>query len=145
MKWPVYLTFPRPPDEIIGGDDDPYMLRWKLIVTPWVRVYLHRFIRSDDDRALHDHPASNLSILLSGQYREIMPGRVALRRPFRPVWRRAEAAHRVELIDGRRVWSLFLRGPTKREWGFHCPQGWRHWSDFSVPTPGGNKVGRGCG
>ena len=48
-------------------------------------LYLHEFSRSDDDRALHDHPwLFNLSVLLSGTYVEhtidaggIHPGRVS--------------------------------------------------------------------
>ena len=57
----------RTPDLVIGGWDDPYLLRWWLIPrNRWFNVYLHLFLRSDDDRALHDHPWFNLSFLLEG-------------------------------------------------------------------------------
>jgi hypothetical protein len=68
----------RKPDFVIGDTDNPYLLRWYL--TPWrdtykdipaaqrtrwqefvsrlPNVYLHCFMRSDDDRALHDHPGT---------------------------------------------------------------------------------------
>lgn len=28
------------------------------------------------------------------------------------------------------VWTLFLHGPRKREWGFYTPQGWIHWKKY---------------
>lgn len=47
----------RPPDVVIGGDASPYMRRWWVIPrNRRFNVYLHHFLRSDDDRALHDHP-----------------------------------------------------------------------------------------
>src|SRR5690242_14714107 len=61
----------RPPDVIIGGRDRPYMLRWFVIPrNRFFNIYLHHFHRSDDDRALHDHPWLNLSIILQGEYVE---------------------------------------------------------------------------
>lgn len=142
----------RKPDEEIGPPDNVYLQRWWLIRNFAYRVYLHCFLRSDDDRALHDHPADNISIILIGSYREHLPGGVVkLRKAWRPwaPWRvygrRAEAAHRVELIDGKPVWTLFIRGPGRREWGFHCPRGWIPWTDFVDARPGGNAVGNGCG
>jgi hypothetical protein len=64
--WLIRRALRRPPDVVIGGKDHPYMLRWWV----WPRnrvcnLYLHRFLRSDDDRALHDHPWINVSIPLA--------------------------------------------------------------------------------
>jgi hypothetical protein len=62
----------RKPDVVIGGEMRPYLKRW--FVLPRNRlfnVYLHLFVRSDDDRALHDHPwLFNASLLLRGTYIE---------------------------------------------------------------------------
>lgn len=44
------------PHQIIPSADDPYLLRWYIIP---LNVYLHKFMRSDDDRALHDHPSDS--------------------------------------------------------------------------------------
>ncbi|MCB1886271.1 MAG: hypothetical protein KDH20_01580 [Rhodocyclaceae bacterium] len=136
----------RPPDVVIGGHQRPYLLRWHVIPrNRRFNVYLHRFMRSDDDRALHDHPWWNVSILLRGRYLEHTPGSVVERRAGRLsgfAARRAEAAHRIELIDGP-VWTLFVTGPRVREWGFWCPQGWRHWKIFTSEHDSG-EVGRGC-
>jgi len=137
----------RPADVVIGGEDDPYLRRWFVIPrNPIFNVYLHHFLRSDDDRALHDHPWINLSILLHGSYVEhtIKAGGInvrVLRKAGGFKFRMARFAHRIELIDGP-CWTLFLTGPRLREWGFHCPRGWRHWRDFTADN--GRTIGRGC-
>lgn len=135
----------REPDWIIGGSENPYLLRWWVIPhNRWFNIYLHHFMRSDDDRALHDHPWWNMSFLIKGRYREHLSGeRFRDRRRFQIVLRRATSTHRIELTHGP-VWTLFITGPRIREWGFHCPQGWRHWKVFTNPADNGQTVGRGC-
>jgi hypothetical protein len=60
----------RPHDFTVGAARDPYMLRWWVIPRNKVfNIYLHNFMRSDDDEALHDHPwAFNLSIIVHSEY-----------------------------------------------------------------------------
>lgn len=138
----------RAPDFIIGGVDNPYMLRWWVIPrNRWFNIYLHRFLRSDDDRALHDHPWWNVSFLLEGKYTEhtISAGGVNHRFEYSAgalKFRGASYAHRVELTDGP-CWSLFITGPVIREWGFHCPNGWRPWKQFVDGRDSGS-IGGGC-
>jgi hypothetical protein len=137
----------RAPDFIIGGTADPYLLRWWLLPRNTVfNVYLHCFLRSDDDRALHDHPwLFNASVLLRGGYREwVGTGATDFIDRFAGAFkfRWGPAPHRVELRDGN-CWTLFITGPRVREWGFLCPQGWVHWKDFTAPGDKG-VVGRGC-
>lgn len=140
----------RPPDFIIGGEDNPYLLRWYVIPrNKFFNIYLHMFLRSDDDRALHDHPWSNFSYLLDGKYTEhqIMEGGVHKKTvksagDFRFRFS-GKFAHRIELTHGS-CWTLFVTGPKYREWGFHCSKGWVHWEDFVSKTNKGN-VGKGCG
>lgn len=152
MKWPQFLTFPRKSDFVVGTETDPYLRRWWVIPrNKYFNVYLHQFCRSDDDRAMHDHSYWNMSILLSGSYREYMTkgptpyiprhrgaGAVVIRRP--------ETPHRISLYEGRRVWTLFITGPRVREWGFHCDEGkrWIPWQQFVTQRPGGNVEGPGC-
>lgn len=160
----------RPPHFIIGGKERPYMLRWWL--TPWSRcyrdvpddqksawqrfvsrlpgAYVHLFLRSDDDRALHDHPWMNLSVLLEGSYteHEIAAGGIYVATVKRAgQWRlrwSGRMAHRIELHDGP-CWTLFVTGWRYRQWGFHCPfAGWVHWKRFTAPDDKGS-VGKGCG
>lgn len=139
------------PDLFIGGIVNPYLVRWWVIPRNRVfNVYLHRVLRSDDDRALHDHPWANLSVLLLGQYVEhtIDAGGIH-RRVTRTAGdlklRSAKAAHRLEIIPGVECWTLFITGPRIRQWGFHCPfTGWKHWRVFTE-GPSGELIGGGCG
>ncbi|WP_430436821.1 hypothetical protein [Oceanibaculum nanhaiense] len=154
----------RKPDQIIGGEDNPYLIRWCLIrKNRWFNIYLHHTIRSDDDRALHDHPWHNVSLLLDGGYIEIMPAypdtwphsadlRHVSREVGALVLRRAVAAHRLALwCDDEGIelpsWSLFITGPHLRRWGFWCFNGtsprWVYWRNFTDDT--GLGVGKGCG
>jgi hypothetical protein len=47
----------RQPDFVIGGPAAPYLRRhWLIPRNRFFNIYVHEFLRSDDDRALHDHP-----------------------------------------------------------------------------------------
>lgn len=64
----------RPADFIIGGAENPYIYRWWVIPRNTIfNIYLHKIVRDDDDRALHDHPWVNCSIILKGRYVEVTP------------------------------------------------------------------------
>ena len=148
----------RKPDFVIGGQESPYLKRHFLIPrNPVFNIYVHQFLRSDDDRALHDHPwLFNCSILLEGDYIEHTPRDVFLREAGEWKFRWGGAAHRVELIEIPEVpeiglkhtvlpcWTILITGPRIREWGFHCPKGWVHWRDFTDSRDSG-AVGKGCG
>lgn len=141
QAWAV-ATMARTPDFVIGND---YLLRWWVIPrNEWSNVYLHDIRKSDDDRALHDHPWPNTSFLIFGSYIEHTPDGSFIRRTGDVVMRPAEALHRLEVIPGERAISLFVTGPKQREWGFACPQGWVHWRDFTNPEDS-SQTGRGCG
>ncbi len=161
----------RPADVVIGGRDAPYLRRWHVIPrNRFFNIYFHHFLRSDDDRALHDHPWINISWLLSGSYDEWAPAKGhdghtrTTRNEGALVFRRPTSLHRIQLRarsvfkkeQGSRlpvhylveepVWTLFITGPVVREWGFACPQGWRHWKDFTSfeGTGDGTTIGKGC-
>lgn len=124
------------PHLIVGKPTDPYLLRWYVIPrNRFLNIYLHHFMRSDDDRALHDHPWWFASLILTGGYREHRESGVRRRSRGSIAIRNAEAAHRVELY--KPCWTLIFTGPKIREWGFHCPKGWVFWEQFVN--------GNGCG
>jgi len=144
-NWIISHFSRRSPDFIIG---DNYLRRWWLIPrNRWFNVYLHEILHDDDDRALHDHPWWNLSIILRGAYREHMPhgSRILGAGPMddaRIAFRSAASAHRIAVVSGP-VWSLFITGPRIREWGFHCPQGFVGWEKFTSKDDYG-QIGKGC-
>ena len=145
----------RKPDFVIGKPEDPYLRRWWILPrNRFFNIYLHHIMKSDDDRALHDNPWWNVSIILKGGYLEIMPQKMLVRWAGDVIFRRANAAHRLVLPNDNKTnairpcWSLFITGRKVREWGFLCPQGWRHWRDFIGVKNGearGDEIGKGCG
>jgi hypothetical protein len=148
----------RAPDFVIGGQEAPYLRRhWLLPRNRFFNVYVHEFLRSDDDRALHDHPwLFNASWLIDGQYVEHTPAGQFARRAGDWKFRWGAAAHRVELLveleyepDWTVIarplpcWTVFITGPRVREWGFLCPKGWIPWQQFTDSRDSG-AIGKGC-
>lgn len=112
-----------------------------------VHVYIHRFHRSDQDLALHNHPWKwALSFVVSGGYEEerrvgktCVPcgGRrgydldcplcqgvgnsfEVVRRTVGPLscnWIDHDTFHRVDLLE-KDAWSVFVAGPRVTEWSF---------------------------
>ena len=148
IGWAEDLIESRKPDFIIG---DNYLRRWWVVPRNHLQnVYLHEINKSDDDRALHDHPWDNVSVLLRGGYTEVTPEGTFERKAGEVIHRPATALHRLIVPNNAKVVSLFFTGPRIREWGFDCPQGWRHWKDFTSSIIGADGVaqsvtGRGCG
>ena len=133
------------PHFYIGGKESPYLLRWFVIPRNHrLNVYVHKFLRDDDDRALHDHPWWFVSVMLRGRYLEVTKTGTRMRRAPSIAFRPATWTHRVALIDGQPCWTLIVTGRNARHWGFHCPKGWVPWEKFTAPTDSGN-IGLGCG
>lgn len=147
QAWARGIMQVREPDFIIG---DNYIKRWWVVPrNDMSNLYLHWMTGDDDDRALHDHPWQNTSIILAGGYVEITPAGSFERKPGEVVKREAADAHRLVLHRddaGKPIpaLTLFATGQWERDWGFHCPNGWVPWREF-VDERDTGQVGRGCG
>lgn len=139
VRWANRLMLTRNPDFVVSSSAGPQLLRWFVVPRNPVRnVYLHRFLRDDPD--LHDHPWDNESLILDGRYEEVFQdGTAVIRSPGNLVRRSAIEAHRVRLLHGQPVTSLFFTGPIVRRWGFYPNPAWRFWKDHVIPTPTGNR------
>lgn len=141
-SWAEDLIASRLPDFVIG---DSYLLRWWVIPRNQLyNLYLHDIRKSDDDRAMHDHPWENTSLLISGGYIEHTPQGVFERKCGDIVHRKPTDLHRLEVIPGQRAISLFATELKVKDWGFQCPKEWVSWQDFTSPNDS-SKTGRGCG
>lgn len=113
---------------INGNHGEPYLERYHLFRLPGGGgVYIHRFIDSDPDRGLHDHPwKSAVSLILSGSYKEL---RLARENHKNTVTDRVlssgylniingEDFHRIVLQDDKPVWTLFAHTGKHKNWGF---------------------------
>lgn len=128
--------------KIIGDGKSVYMRRLNILLTPWFSIKLHFIYRPDNQRDLHDHPWSFLSLLLWGSYVEDVP-------VYRPNdsqclcsdcttsieprhvrwwnWKRAEDQHSIIWVSNQPIVTLVFCGPIRRTWGFWTPDGWvRH-------------------
>lgn len=61
----------RPPDELVGRPGAHHFRRWWLVRTRLLSVYLHEVV-GDDPQDLHDHRSWNVSVILRGEYREVV-------------------------------------------------------------------------
>jgi len=116
---------------INGNNGEPYLERYALLRLPGGRsLYLHRFLDSDPDRGLHNHPWTRaLGLVLSGGYKELRlngqagNGAVAERtlRPGAFNHIGGDDFHRIVLPEGREAWTLFMHTPKVKDWGFLTP------------------------
>lgn len=145
----------------VGDQAAPYMLRWYLIPrNGFMNLYMHKFLRDDEDRALHDHPWWFVSLMICGRYSETVEREVEFddklldakqvieRNTPSIAFRRATHRHRVVLpkdSSGKPIpcWTIVLTGSKTREWGFWCPKGFVVWTDFVDRTSHGS-TGKGC-
>jgi hypothetical protein len=137
---------------------DPYLVRYfifrsRLLERVGVnlgRIYLHHIIRSDHDRALHDHPWNFVSIILKGGYWEHTDRRQTRERDVRAweakdgtvmTWyqpgdvlrRGAGVRHRLRLPDGKTAWTLVFTTGKLREWGFWLDgDRFCHWKKYDT-------------
>ncbi|CAJ0698612.1 hypothetical protein [Ralstonia holmesii] len=108
------------PVKVISDNGRRYLERYFVCSAFGMRVYLHRFVASDPDRGLHDHPWRwAASIILAGSYWE----QTRAHDPVRCVrWLNfltGNTFHRVLIPPGMDVWTLFIV-PARdvKEWGF---------------------------
>lgn len=139
-----------------------YLNRWHIIPrNPYFNIYFHEFIGSDDDRALHDHPWNSLSWVLRGKYIEyidvteefddepsLQAGglmrfvEVCDKQAGNLIYRKATHLHRIELLNDKPVYTLFINWNKHRDWGFQCPnKGWIHWTEFCKQREDGTMKG----
>jgi len=119
------------PLRVISDGEKPYLERYYLCTLLGYRFYIHRFVGSDPDRGLHDHPWKKAySIILSGYYFEEnrMGGKRV--RWFNSLT--GDTFHRVVLpfafVDNKLTnkqspcWTLFFHTARDvKRWGFWRP------------------------
>lgn len=128
---------------IVNCEHQPYLHRWYVFKTKRITLFVHKFVRSDEDRALHDHPWAFLVIPIWRGYTEHSDRLVRYERagdarrfpvinrvlPFLGTrYRDFFYRHRVELKRDARgeplpAWSIFFHFTRRREWGYWLPSG----------------------
>jgi hypothetical protein len=108
--------------EKLGKPECPYVERW-VADFGLFSIRIHKWLASDDNRALHDHPWDYYTMVLKGNYYDI--GETPYDSyslwsgfPWKLHFRKAERRHWVKLGDEVPTWTILFTGPEKREWGF---------------------------
>lgn len=136
---------------ISDPEGSPYLERYYLCTLLGWRFYLHRFVGSDPDRGLHDHPwRFAFSIVLSGFYHEeTRQGTKPVRRfnwltgdtfyrvilPKTESWMYVESIKdRVRVFSEAQCWTLFAHTTGRpNSWGFLRKQkDWRTHEEIAV-------------
>lgn len=119
------------------GPDDVYLVRYFLFRSKPFSVYIHRFLRADQDDP-HDHPFDFITYVVSGSYEEIQfvrcrdgRGRLLLgertetRSRGSSAYRSATTIHRVVVPDRTTAQideaplTVVIRGRWLRPWNFY--------------------------
>jgi hypothetical protein len=116
---------------VIGDENNPLMFRYIIFRTKWIGFFVHKFLRDDHDRALHDHPWSFISIILKGGYYEVTEEKISWKGPGSILYRPAAWRHRVVLLDGIPSWSFIIRLKRTRDWGFWPDGKWCLWRKYN--------------
>lgn len=117
---------------IKGPNGEPYLERYMLARWGDRALFLHRFLASDPDRGLHDHPwDSSASLIVCGGYQE-----KRLVKKNGKIWMvvrdlkagdvnriRGNDFHQVVLKPKTPAWTIFYHGPRVKTWGFAIPEG----------------------
>jgi hypothetical protein len=128
---------PWPRFDIARTSEGPYNTRYTLVprfVCKWFGkegIFLHHFQQSDPTEDFHNHPyGSSWALVLAGGYRE---ERLLFRSEFvRGLFYTitsdiragqvnridADTYHRIDLLDPRGCWTLFVAGKKTQAWGF---------------------------
>jgi len=134
----------------LSHDGRPFLDRWGIVHERIGGFYLHHIAGPDPGMDLHDHPWSFVSIILRGSYTEqtaeareaCLLAEIAEQWPetSERSWRRF-SIHRMPLTIAHRItavepgtWTLVLRGPTRRKWGFYLPDCWTVWTSYPYGT-----------
>jgi hypothetical protein len=116
------------------GSSETYLLRYQLIKSRYLNIYIHRVLRSDHD-VPHDHPWDFFTYMVDGTYSECRykknDGQTELELTMeeRPkgtcAFRKAADVHKLVVKSNNSVaekekapLTLFITGPHKRTWGF---------------------------
>lgn len=132
-KWLTTFAQRLPCKKIFHTQDDgtviPILERYNLLSKEnGPGLVLHRFVNSDPDRGLHDHPWTfGVSIILAGSYKELKVTQFQPRAPVQVTQHVYRPGH-VNIINGTHyhrvlletedVWTLFFHWKRTKIWGF---------------------------
>jgi len=139
--------FARPYRHLVHKDGVPYMSRYwlmpKWMLEPdelgdpvpkkWVplKIRLHHIHTEDYDRKYHDHPADYRTFIMEGWYVESdLFGVARLFGAGTTRCARAETFHKITEVSPGGLFTIFIMGKKRLEWGFIVNDQKVHWRDY---------------
>lgn len=119
------------PCRLITRDGTPYLERYFLCRIFGLTAYLHRFVGSDGDKEVHNHPWNSMALCLAGGYEEERLTGLCIHQHWQHRLRRIFPGklNRIRANDFHRIaktkpetWTLFVHGRCRLGWGFLRPQ-----------------------
>lgn len=115
----------------IAEPERDYLVRWRLVQTPWFGIFLHKILMIDNDINLHDHPWNFVTWIIKGAYLEERDGK-------QYSWDQGSihkmsigSFHKISHLWRVPTWSLVFVGPRKRQWGYQTKDGWVPRSEYN--------------
>jgi hypothetical protein len=107
--------------EKLGLIEYPYLYRWTFIFFGYT-IRLHHWLKSDDRRYFHDHACDLISIIIKGQYYNVIPDKDGnpikyLAKAWKPRFMKAKQRHYLD-IPKEGAWTILLTGRIYHKWGF---------------------------
>jgi hypothetical protein len=106
-------------------------------------IRLHHILRYDADLDLHDHPRTFRTIILRGWYwEEDVFGKTRYFAAGDTAHRPFHTFHRITQVSPGGVWTLFIMGRKRHEWGFLTgdPPRKVHWRKYISKNQRGHMV-----
>ena len=132
-RWAIWQRMTIP---CLDGTD--YLVRLRIVQTPWFGVYLHDIHKDDQDRAPHNHPWSFLSLVVRGAYVErVYDDPCGKPDEYREQTHHARSVHRMGRTAAHRIVyatpglkTLIVTGPRQASWGFFVGDEYIDWSEY---------------
>lgn len=122
------ITAPTDPNEL-------YLRRWYIFRCPWFGVMLHKILREDVDRDMHDHPWAFVSFVLRGGYSQERADDYFGEDKYneKVEWFNRiphNSFHRISWLYRVPTWTLVFTGPKRSSWGFLVDGEWVPYRDY---------------
>lgn len=115
--------------KVEGFETKIYLLRLRIIQTPWFGIYLHR-IGEPDYQDPHNHPWNFFySVILKGWYKEELQDKEYIRKKFSLHKITKDQYHKITDLK-RPTYTLLIVGKRVQQWGFMTKNGWVPWHEY---------------
>ena len=119
-------------------DGTDYLVRLRIVQTPWFGIYLHDIHKDDGDSAPHNHPWPFLSLVVRGHYTErLYPDPIGRPTDYLKQTHNARSVHRMGRASAHRIIdaapdlkTLIVTGKRQASWGFFVDGEHIDWADY---------------